>query len=146
MKRKAHAVWEGGLMEGQGRLTTESKALADARYSFPIRFGDEVGANPEELIAAAHAGCFSMSLAFLLGEKGLAPQRIATTAELTVEKTQAGWSVVGIRLSVTARVPGTSDAEFRQLAAQAERGCLVSRLVNTEITLEARLETPHQRP
>src|SRR5262249_4599226 len=106
MKRSAQAVWEGALNKGQGHLTTDSKQLEGARYSYPPRFGNEVGTNPEELIAAAHAGCYSMSLAYFLGEAGFPPERIQTTAELSLERSGGALTVPGIHLRVAARVPG----------------------------------------
>ncbi|HKU38827.1 MAG TPA: OsmC family peroxiredoxin [Polyangiales bacterium] len=139
MKRGACAIWEGALMGGAGRLTTDSRLLADSPFSFTTRFGDAPGTNPEELIAAAHAGCFSMALAFLLGEAKRAPESIRTAAELSFENVGTSWTVTGIHLSVVARVPGMADPEFQQLAEQAKRGCLVSRLVVVPVTLEARL-------
>lgn len=142
MKRSANAVWESGFSTGQGRLTTDSKVLADARYSYPTRFGNEVGTNPEELIAAAHAGCFSMALAFFLGDAGMPPELIRTTAELSIENKSGNPTVSGIHLRVAARVPGAGDADFRRIAERAKGECLVSRLLKTEITLDAALENP----
>jgi osmotically inducible protein OsmC len=143
MKRGAFAIWEGALMRGNGRLTTDSRVLHDSPYSFTTRFGGAPGApaaNPEELIAAAHAGCFSMALAFLLGDAKHEPQSIRTAAELSFENVGAAWTVTGIHLDVLARVPGIADPEFQQIAEQAKRGCLVSRLVVVPVTLEARLD------
>lgn len=141
MKRSAHATWSGSLMAGEGRLSTQSKTLEDARFSFPIRFGDEKGTNPEELIAAAHAGCFSMGLTFLLGNAGMPPQRIETEAELSVEVSAAGPRITGIRLSVKAQVPGCTEDDFQRVAMQAKETCLVSKLVQAAvpIALEAEL-------
>jgi lipoyl-dependent peroxiredoxin len=140
MKRGAFAIWEGALMGGTGRLTTESRVLDGSPFSFHTRFQGAPGANPEELIAAAHAGCFSMALAFLLGEAKHPPQSIRTAAELSFENVGASWTVTGIHLKLVARVPGIEDPEFQQIAEQAKRGCLVSRLVVVPVTLEARLE------
>ncbi len=140
MKRIAQAVWQGKLMGGRGHLTTASKTLAEAPYSFPTRFEDKPGTNPEELIAAAHAGCFSMALAFQLESVGLTPESLRTKAELSLEKGPAGWTIPEIHLDVTARVPGAADAAFQKVAEQAKAGCLISRLLNTKITLLARLE------
>ncbi len=140
MKRTAHATWDGRLRDGGGRFRTGSNALADVPYSFATRFGNEVGTNPEELIAAAHAGCFSMALAFYVEKAGLLPECISTTAELSIENEKDFWNVTGVYLRVVARVPGATDSDFQTLAQQAERGCLVSRLLRADITLEARLE------
>jgi osmotically inducible protein OsmC len=131
------------LAGGQGRLTTDSRVLDDARYSFRTRFGDEAGTNPEELIAAAHAGCFSMALAFYLEKAGMSPELIQTTAELTLQQSEGGPTIEGIHLRTTARVPDAHTEEFRRVAEQAKDGCLVSRLLNTRITLEAVLEQPN---
>ena len=140
MKRGAFAIWEGALMGGTGRLTTDSRVLADSPFSFSTRFGGAPGTNPEELIAAAHAGCYSMALAFLLGDAKHAPESVHTAAELSFENVAASWTVTGIHLKVEARVPGIADAEFQQIAELAKRACLVSRLVVVPVTLEARLE------
>lgn len=140
MKRSAQATWKGPLATGEGRFTTNSKALSDVRYSFPTRFGNEVGTNPEELIAAAHAGCFTMGLAFYLGDRGLPPASIRTTAELSLEKDGAGWRIAGMHLVTRARVPGVAAEVFQELAEQARSTCLVSRLLNTPVTLSAALE------
>jgi osmotically inducible protein OsmC len=140
MKRGAFAIWEGTLMGGTGRLTTDSRVLEDSPFSFTTRFGAAPGANPEELIAAAHAGCFSMALAFLLGDAKHPPESIRTAAELSFENVGASWTVTGIHLNVLARVPGLADPEFQQIADQAKRGCLVSRLVVVPVTLKARLD------
>jgi osmotically inducible protein OsmC len=146
MKPSAQAVWQGGLAKGSGLLTTPSQVLADTPYSFATRFGDEPGTNPEELIAAAHAGCYSMALAFLLGQAGLSPQTIRTTADLTVVNSKASWTVTAIHLTVSAVVPGAGDDAFRRIAEQARTGCLVSRLVNATVTLDAQLESPGSAP
>ena len=138
MKRTAHAIWQGGLRDGEGHLTTASRILAEARYSFTTRFGDEPGTNPEELIAAAHAGCFSMSLVYHLEKAGLPPTRVQTTAELTLDV--VGPSVTGIHLGVVARVPGAREADFQRIAEEAKRACLVSRLLQAPVTLTATLE------
>ncbi|HKA88233.1 MAG TPA: OsmC family protein [Haliangiales bacterium] len=140
MKRTAQAVWLGELRDGEGHLTTGSHVLSDARYSFTTRFGEERGTNPEELIAAAHAGCFSMALAFGLGNAGWPPASIRTAAELSLERDASGPAITGIHLSVVARVPGVGDADFQRIAEEAKRGCLVSRLLDTPITMTARLD------
>lgn len=135
--RSATAQWQGTLAEGEGRLSTGSQALAQARYSFPTRFAQEVGTNPEELIAAAHAGCFSMALAYTLGQAGTPPQHIETTAALTLEMSATGPAVTGIHLHVQARVAGIGAGTFAAIAQQAKDACLVSRLLNVPVSLEA---------
>jgi len=136
MKRTATATWAGTLSTGAGQLTTQSRVLTETPISFSTRFGNEVGTNPEELIAAAHAGCYAMTLTYLLGNAGTPPQRIETEAEVTVERDGAGWTVTGIHLRVAAEVPGASTAAVHEAAQQAKAGCLVSRLVNVPITLD----------
>jgi osmotically inducible protein OsmC len=140
MKRTAHARWQGRLRDGQGRLSTASQALSDAKFSFPSRFESGAGTNPEELIAAAHAGCFSMALAFFLEQSGFPPENIESDAELALANESGAWQVAGIRLRVVARVPGLEDARFQEIAARAKAECLVSRLLKTDISLEATLD------
>jgi osmotically inducible protein OsmC len=142
MKRKASAVWEGGLKDGKGRLSTASGVLSDTQYSFATRFEDGVGTNPEELIAAAHAGCFSMALSGQLGSAGMTAQRIQTAATLTLEKTDAGLTITAVHLDVSARIPGADAAAFATAANNAKAGCPVSRVLNAKITLDARLRNP----
>jgi len=139
MKRKGSAVWQGTLREGAGTVSTESGVLANSPYSFGTRFGDARGTNPEELVAAAHAGCFSMALSVILGEAGLTATTIATTATATLEKTDAGFTVTAIHLDVAATVPGTDAAAFDALAAKAKADCPISRLLNATITMTATL-------
>lgn len=140
MQRKASAVWQGDLRSGQGTVSTASGALASVPYSFSTRFEDAPGTNPEELIAAAHAGCFSMALAAQLSNAGHKPERISTTATLTMERTDAGWTVTAIHLDVTANVPGADKAAFETAANNAKNGCPVSRVLNATITMDAKLE------
>ncbi len=140
MERKASAVWKGGLKDGQGSLTTPSGVLRETRYSFTDRFEAGTGTNPEELVAAAHAGCFSMALSAELGNAGMKPETIRTTATLTFEKKEQGFTVTRIHLDTMARVPGADAAAFERIANAAKAGCPISRLLNTEITLSARLE------
>lgn len=140
MKRKASAVWEGGLKEGKGRISTDSGVLSDTQYSFSTRFEEGKGTNPEELIAAAHAGCFSMALSGQLGNAGLTAESIKTTAAVTLDKTDAGFTITHVHLDVTARIPGADQQAFETAANNAKAGCPVSRLLNAEITMEARLE------
>jgi len=141
MKRKASAVWNGSLKEGKGRISTESGTLREAQYSFSTRFENGVGTNPEELIAAAHAGCFSMALSGQLTAANLVPESINTTATVTMEKTDAGFTVTGVHLVVSARVPGADQAAFDTAAGNAKTGCPISRLLKAEITMEAKLES-----
>ena len=140
MKRKASAVWRGGLKDGRGTISTDSGVLADTQYSFSTRFEEGKGTNPEELIAAAHAGCFSMALSGQLGNAGLTAESINTTAAVTLDKTEAGFTITAVHLTVTARVPGASQQAFETAANNAKAGCPVSRLLNAQITMEARLE------
>ncbi len=140
MKRKASAVWNGALKDGRGRISTESGVLADAQYSFSTRFENGKGTNPEELIAAAHAGCFSMALSNELGGANLKPDSIATTATVTLDKTDAGFTVTQVHLEVRAKVPGASAESFAKAAGSAKANCPISRLLKTEITMDAKLE------
>jgi osmotically inducible protein OsmC len=140
MKRTGSAVWQGGIRDGKGTVSTESGVLDGAQYSFSTRFEDGKGTNPEELLAAAHAGCFSMALSKQLGDAGLTAESINTTAAVRLEKTDAGFSITKVHLDVTARVPGADAAAFETAANNAKAGCPVSRLFNAEITLDAKLE------
>ena len=140
MKRTGSAVWLGGIRDGMGTVSTESGVLDGAQYSFATRFEDGKGTNPEELLAAAHAGCFSMALSKQLGDAGLTAESINTTAAVRLEKTDAGFSITKVHLDVTARVPGADAAAFETAANNAKAGCPVSRLFNAEITLDAKLE------
>ena len=140
MKRNASAVWQGGLKDGQGTISTASGVLQQTQYSFGTRFEDGIGTNPEELIAAAHAGCFSMALAGQLGAAGMVAQSIATTANVTLDKVGAGWEVTAVHLDVTARIPGADQAAFDTAAKNAKEGCPISRLLKAEITMDAKLE------
>ena len=140
MKRKASAEWRGDLKTGKGLVSTESGALAGKAYSFTTRFENEKGTNPEELIAAAHAGCFTMALSGELGKAGLVPESLRTTATVSLDKLDAGWTVTESHLEVVGRIPGGSAEAFRAAAEAAEKGCPISRLLNTKITMEAKLE------
>ena len=140
INRKASAVWNGSLKEGNGRISTDSGVLRDTQYSFSTRFEDGAGTNPEELIAAAHAGCFSMALSGQLTTAGHPPDAINTTATLTMEKTDAGFTVTKIHLDVTAKVPGIDEAGFNTAANNAKAGCPISRLLKAEITMTATLQ------
>ncbi len=139
MNRKASAVWQGGLKDGRGTVSTESGVLSDAAYSFRTRFENEKGTNPEELVGAAHAGCFSMALSAQLGEAGLKPERIETAAAVTLEKVADGFAVTAVHLDVNATVPGADEAKFQAAANKAKEGCPISKLLNTKITMQARL-------
>jgi osmotically inducible protein OsmC len=139
MKREASAVWRGDLKGGSGTISVKSGALKDAAYSFGTRFENAAGTNPEELIGAAHAGCFSMALSGQLGNAGLKPESIETTATVTMEKTEAGFTVTEVHLDTNARVPGASQEAFDKAANAAKAGCPISRLLNAKITLTARL-------
>jgi len=139
MKRKASAEWKGSLKEGKGSITTESGVLAQTQYSFGTRFESGIGTNPEELVAAAHAACFSMQLSALLGKAGLVPDQVATTAVVTFENLEQGWTVTESHLEVSASIPGVTPETFAKLAGEAKIGCLMSRLLNTSVTLDAKL-------
>jgi osmotically inducible protein OsmC len=139
MKRKGSAVWNGSLKEGKGTVSTESGLLSNAQYSFSTRFEEGKGTNPEELIAAAHAGCFSMALSGQLTNAGTPPESVATEATVTLEKKEAGFTVTNVHLDVTAKVPGATAEGFETAANNAKAGCPISRLLNAEITMAARL-------
>lgn len=140
MARKATAIWNGSLKDGKGSISTESGVLSKSPYSFKTRFENERGTNPEELIAAAHAGCFSMALSAELGKAGITPEAIETTASITLEKTAAGFAITKSHLDVTARIPNGDDDAFQRAAQAAEAGCPVSKLLKAEITMTAKLE------
>jgi len=141
MERKASAVWLGGLKDGKGTISTQSGVLKDTQYSFSTRFADGIGTNPEELIAAAHAGCFTMALSAQLGEVGLTAESLETSAVVKFEKTDSGFTITAIHLTTKAKVPGASESAFEAAANNAKAGCPISRLFkgNTEITLDAKL-------
>ena len=141
MKRKASAVWNGDLKSGKGAISTESGVLSQAQYSFSTRFENGVGTNPEELVAAAHAGCFSMALSAELGKGGITPESIRTSALLTMERLEKGWTVTEIHLEVAAKIPGADRTAFEQAANAAKAGCPISRLLNARITMNAQLES-----
>ena len=141
MKRKASAIWKGGLKDGKGTISTDSGVLSDTQYSFSTRFENGAGTNPEELIGAAHAGCFSMALSGQLGTAGLVAESIHTTATVTMEKTDAGFTVTEVHLDVKAKIPGASPDAFETATNNAKTGCPISRLLNAKITMEATLES-----
>ncbi len=140
IKRNATAAWSGSGKDGRGGLTTQSGTLADTPYSFTTRFGDGKGTNPEELIAAAHAGCFTMALAFRLSGAGHPPETLQTKADLTMEQEGSGWKIATIALTSRGKVPGVSPDEFVKLAEEAKAGCPVSKVLNATITLSATLD------
>jgi osmotically inducible protein OsmC len=139
MQRKASAVWQGGIKDGNGHITTDSGVLSATPYSFSTRFEDVPGTNPEELIAAAHAGCFSMALSLMLGEVDIRPERIDTTAAVTLEKSEGGFSITKVHLDVQVRAPGADRTRFEAAAAKAKAGCPVSKVLNAAITMNAKL-------
>jgi len=139
MKRSASAVWKGGLKDGRGTVSSSSGALSNVPYNFSMRFENETGTNPEELIAAAHAACFSMALSLFLGNAGMTADSINTTATVTLEKVGDAFTVTSSHLDTTVRIPNADQAKFEQAADGAKAGCPISRLLNTKITLDARL-------
>ena len=139
MNRTASAHWSGGLKDGKGTITSQSGVLSNTAYSFAKRFENEPGTNPEELIAAAHAGCFTMALSGQLGNAGMTAQALDTTATVTLEKTDAGFTVTHIHLDVKAQIAGADQAKFQEAAKKAKEGCPISRLLNTKITMDAKL-------
>ena len=140
MKRKASAVWNGGLKDGKGAISTDSGVLSSTQYSFSTRFENGIGTNPEELIAAAHAGCFSMALSGQMGAANLTVGEIRTTATVTMDKLDAGWTLTAVHLDVAVKSPGADKAAFEQAANNAKTGCPISRVLNATITMDARLE------
>jgi len=141
MKRTASAVWQGDLKKGQGTLSTQSGVFNKTQYSFATRFENGIGTNPEELIAAAHAGCFAMSLSKFLGNAGFTPEELSTRATLTLEQVEGNWAITTIHLDLSGRVPGIDEAKFDEIADQAKAGCPVSRVLKADITLTKKLET-----
>jgi lipoyl-dependent peroxiredoxin len=140
MQRTASAAWSGALKDGKGTISTQSGVLSDTQYSFTTRFENGKGTNPEELIAAAHAGCFTMALSAQLGTMNFTPQSLRTTATLTFEKLDAGWTISKIHLDVAGRVPGISADAFQSAAQSAKANCPVSRVLKADITMAAKLE------
>ena len=141
MKRNASAVWQGNLKQGKGSVSTASGVLSSTQYSFSARFENGAGTNPEELLAAAHAGCFAMALSAQLGEAGLTAERIEATATVSLEKGEGGFAITESHLEVRARIPGADQAAFDKAAGNAKAGCPVSKLFNTKITMNAVLES-----
>lgn len=141
MKRHASAVWTGNLKQGEGRLSTHSKVLADTPYSFHTRFEDGDGTNPEELIGAAHAGCFSMALSLILEQAGFTPESVETRAAVSLDQVEDGFAITAIHLTVNATVPDANAEQFDQCANDARAGCPVSRVLNADITMDATLDS-----
>jgi osmotically inducible protein OsmC len=139
MQRKASAVWKGGLKDGKGTVSSTSGVLSNTPYSFTTRFENTPGTNPEELIAAAHAACFSMALSAQLGGAKLTPESINTSATLTMENIEGGWTITAVHLDVVAKVPGASAEAFSTAAQNAKAGCPVSKVLNAKITMDAKL-------
>jgi osmotically inducible protein OsmC len=141
IKKKGSAVWKGGLKDGKGAVSTESGVLSNAQYGFNTRFENGPGTNPEELLGAAHAGCFSMALSAQLGEAGLKAESINTTATVSLEKVEGGFAITAVHLDLTAKIPGADQAAFEKAANNAKAGCPVSKLFNAKITLDAKLQS-----
>lgn len=140
MKKTASAHWQGGIKDGKGTISTQSDVLSEQPYGFNTRFEDKPGTNPEELIGAAHAGCFSMALSKELGEAGMTAESIDTKAEVTLDKQDGGFAITAVHLSLKAKVPGADRAAFEKAVETAKTGCPVSKVLNAEITLEVVLE------
>jgi osmotically inducible protein OsmC len=140
MIKNASAVWRGGIKDGGGTISTETGVLKEAPYGFKSRFENGPGTNPEELIGAAHAGCFSMALSLMLGEAGLKPEQIDTKAAVTLDKVGDGFEITASHLTVVARIPGADQAKFMEIANKAKAGCPVSKLMKANITMDAKLE------
>ena len=140
MQRKASAVWKGGLKDGKGSLSAPGGVLNNTQYSFSTRFENAPGTNPEELIAAAHAGCFSMALSAQLGGANLTPESISTSVTLSLDKLDSGWTITASHIDVVGKVPGADAATFQKYAEAAEKGCPVSKVLNAKITMTAKLE------
>lgn len=141
MQRNASAHWTGGLKDGKGTLTAPSGILKNTPYSFATRFESQPGTNPEELVAAAHAGCFSMALSAQLGNAGMTAQAIDTTATVTLDKVEGGFAITTVHLQVRAKIPGADKTKFDQAAKNAKEGCPISKLLNAKITMDAQLES-----
>jgi lipoyl-dependent peroxiredoxin len=139
IKRRGSASWRGGLKDGKGAISTESGALKSYPYGFAARFEGQPGTNPEELLAGAHAGCFTMALSLMLGEAKLTAEQMDTTAEVTLEQVDGGFAITSVHLTLRAKIPGTDAQTFSKLANQAKAGCPVSKLFKTDITLDAAL-------
>ena len=139
IKRRGSAMWQGGLKDGKGAISTESGALNAYPYGFAARFEGQRGSNPEELIGAAHASCFTMALSLILGEAGLTAEQMDTSAEVVLEKMDEGFTITSVHLTLKAKIPGADKAKFEELAEKAKAGCPVSKLFKAEISLDATL-------
>jgi osmotically inducible protein OsmC len=139
IKRRGSAAWKGGLKDGKGSISTESGALQAYPYGFASRFEGQRGTNPEELLGAAHAGCFTMALSLILGEAKLVADQMDTSAEVTLEQVEGGFAITAVHLTLKARIPGATQAQFEELAGKAKAGCPVSKLFKADITLDAKL-------
>ena len=139
MKRSANAVWSGGLKDGKGTVSTESGALSGVPYNFRMRFENEKGTNPEELIAAAHAACFSMALSMILGDAGMTAENIATQATVSLDQREGGFAVTSSHLQTTVKIPNADNAAFQKAVEAAKTGCPISKLLNATITMDAKL-------
>ncbi|HEX4144280.1 MAG TPA: OsmC family protein [Pirellulales bacterium] len=139
IKRRGSAAWQGGIKDGKGSISTESGALNAYPYGFASRFEGQKGSNPEELIGAAHAACFTMALSLILGEAKLTAEQMETSAEVTLEQVEGGWAVTSSHLTLKAKIPGADQAKFEELAGKAKAGCPISKLLKTNITLDAKL-------
>jgi len=140
MQRSAHAIWNGNLKQGGGKISTQSGVLTDAQYGFNTRFENGPGTNPEELIGAAHAGCFSMALSLNITEAGFEVDTIKTQATVTLDKDDSGFTITAVHLDLSAKIPGINNETFQELANKTKLGCPVSKVLNAEITLDAKLE------
>jgi osmotically inducible protein OsmC len=140
MKKTASAHWQGGIKDGKGTISTQSGALKSAPYGFNTRFADQPGTNPEELLGAAHAGCFTMALSKELGEAGMTAESIDTQADVTLDKSDGGFAITAVHLTLKARIPGADRTAFENAVESAKNGCPVSKVLNAEITLEAVLD------
>ncbi|WP_158917408.1 OsmC family protein [Caulobacter sp. S45] len=140
MKTSGSAVWQGGLKDGKGEISTKSGALAAYPYGFASRFEGKPGSNPEELLGAAHAACFTMALSLILNEASLTADRMETTAEVSLDRQDDGFAITAVHLTLKAKIPGVDQAQFQELAAKAKAGCPVSKLFKADITLDATLE------
>lgn len=141
MQRNASAVWEGGLKDGRGTVSTESGVLSEAQYSFSTRFENGTGTNPEELLGSAHAGCYSMALSLVLGESGITPERVETSAAVAIEPSDDGFTITSVHLDTRIKAPGADRETVEEAAEKAKAGCPVSKLFNAEITLTTHVET-----
>lgn len=139
-QRSGSAVWSGGLKDGKGSISTQSGAMKEVQYGFNTRFEDGPGTNPEELIGAAHAGCFTMALSGILAEAGLTAQKLDTKATVTLDKVEGGFAITKVHLTLLAIIPGADQAKFDEAAQKAKVNCPVSKLLNAEITLDAQLQ------